>query len=76
MPVARNRIEWEALLDALDKPSYYTDLCQRARARASFFGVQDGAFVTRLTTLVETLIAGSGPLSQDEIARLQTRLAN
>ena len=76
MPVARNRVEWEALLDALDKPDYYADLCRRARARASFFGVQDGAFVRRLGTLIETLVVGSGPLVRDEIVQLRTRLSN
>lgn len=76
MPVARTRVEWEALLDRLDQPAYYADLRHQAQARASFFGVQDGAFVTRLATLIETLTTGNGPLSADEIVSLSTRLAN
>lgn len=75
MPVARTRVEWEALLDALDQPDYYAALRHRAQARASFFGVQDGAFVARLATLVETLTAGNGALSAQEIASLSQRLA-
>ena len=74
MPLARNRREWEALLDALDTPAYYADLRQRASARAAFFGVQDGAFVARLKTLVETLIDGTGPLSKAEVEGLRARL--
>ena len=76
MPVARTRAEWEALLDEIDTSAYYSDLRQRAQTRAPFFGVQDGAFVARLACLVETLTSGNGPLSEDEIAQLKTRLAN
>ena len=76
MPVARNRSEWEALLDALDTPAYYADLRQRASARAAFFGLQDGAFVARLETLVETLTGGTGPLSSAEVEHLRARLGD
>lgn len=74
MPVARNRAEWNALLATVDDPAKFAELRARARARAAYFGLQDGAFARRLGDMVTALTAGSGAFGADEAARLRARL--
>lgn len=74
MPVASTRVEWEALLDRLDDRDCFEDLVDLAKCNASYFGMQDGDFATRLATMVDTLATGTGPLSDAELKRLAQEL--
>ena len=66
MPVANSRAEWEQLLRKVDDAEWRDNLCARAKAEATYFGLARGIFGRRFPQVAEVLSNGRGSLADAE----------
>ncbi|MBX3575946.1 MAG: hypothetical protein KF723_01965 [Rhizobiaceae bacterium] len=76
MPTAASKREWEALLEKVNDPAYFSVLKDYARRDASYFGVQAGSYAERMRVLINSLVAHKGDIGDAEFKAIRDAISS